>query len=86
MMPPILHFILGRGGTTLIEQIGLLAEFVSDDLVRVVIGDGEEIRRFIRDKFVGEEVSVGIIGGGVDTALGVGGEDCAGGCHGKQDQ
>ncbi len=78
-------FILGRGRAALIEQIGFIAEFVGDYLVRFVIRDGEEIRRFVGDKFFGEEVSVGVVGGGVNAALGVCGEDCAGCYHGEQD-
>ena len=79
-------FTLGRGCATLIEQVGFIAEFVGDDLVRVVISDGEEIRRFVGDEFFGEKISVGVVGGGVNAALGVGGKDCAG-CyyHGEQD-
>lgn len=75
MMPAILDFILGRFCTTLIEQIGLIAEFVGDDLVGIVVGDGNEVGGFIWYEFVGEEVSVSIVGGGIDAALGVGGED-----------
>lgn len=83
-MPAILDFILGRGGTALIEQVGLVAKFVGDDLVCVVVGDGNEVRRFVGYEFVGEEISVSIVFGGVHAARGVGGEDCAGGCYRKE--
>jgi hypothetical protein len=39
--------ILGRCGTTLIKQVGLVAKFVGDDLVCVVVGNGIEVCRFI---------------------------------------
>lgn len=67
--------IRGWFSSTLIEEVGLVLKVICDNFVGLVITYIQQIGGFVWDEFVGKEVRVGIVIGGVDAVSGVVGYD-----------